>query len=139
MNNYGKNMCFLGKCMCFLFRETRKIKNQKKKLFKKTPGVSPSQVCNFKGLDLLTRIWFWTGSLDAGFFLAAWRTSCKTERSTIMGCAGSTPAEPIGEEQVSLGMANAPPQEQARGAKPLLKLEGEPHSLHHVHARTHTC
>ena len=42
-----------------------------------------------------------------------------------MGCAGSTPAEPIGEEQVSLGMANAPPQEQARGAKPLLKLEGE--------------
>ena len=36
-----------------------------------------------------------------------------------MGCAGSTPAEPIGEEQVSLGMANAPPQEQASGRPPL--------------------
>ena len=40
-----------------------------------------------------------------------------------MGCAGSTPAEPIGKEQVSLGVANAPPQEQA-GESPL-KLEDD--------------
>ena len=37
-----------------------------------------------------------------------------------MGCAASTP---VGEEQVTLGMARAPPQEQA-GASPL-KLEDE--------------
>jgi hypothetical protein len=41
-----------------------------------------------------------------------------------MGCAGSTPAEPIGKEQVSLGLANAPRQEHA-GGSPQLELEDE--------------
>ena len=39
-----------------------------------------------------------------------------------MGCAGSTPAEPIDEEQARCRWV---PQEQAGGSRPLLELEDE--------------